>query len=238
MIMGLGSNQSGWIYQTRFFKNNYRVITFDNRGSGKSDKPEGPYSIRMMADDTLHLMDYLDITKAHVLGLSMGGMIAQELAINYPQRVMKLVLGCTFTCHDDALNGFTAEFVKALDLYIEGKVSPLASLLFNSRINRIMTGLLMKIQRKLMQPSDLRGFLAQGEACARHHTADRLPLITAKTLVIVGTGDRVIKPSSSEEIAKLIPNAKLVKIENGSHGFPGEMSNRFNREVLDFLTGS
>lgn len=237
MIMGLGSNQSSWMFQTRFFKRHYRVVTFDNRGVGKSDKPEGPYSIRMMVDDTVHLMNHLGIEKAHILGISMGGMIAQELAINYPQRVMKLVLGCTFACRYDALNGETPEWAKALDLGIQGKVGPMVSLLFNRRINGIIFVILMKIQA-MMRSSELEGILAQREACARHHAVDRLPLIIAPTLVIVGTGDRVIKPSSSEVMAKLIPNARLVKIENGSHCFPLEMSNRFNREVLDFLKGS
>jgi len=235
LIMGLASSQSSWMYQTRFFKKNYRVITFDNRGAGKSDKPEGPYSIRMMADDTVHLMNHLGIEKANILGLSMGGMIAQELAINYPKRVMKLVLGCTCACHDDALNGQSPEFDKALDLYTHGKVLPLASLLFNSKTNKVSSAFLMKIQAKLMKSSDLKGFLAQREAFVKHNAVDRLALITAPTFVLVGTEDKVIKPSSSEVMAKLIPNARLIRIEKGSHTFPAEMSNRFNKEVLYFL---
>lgn len=111
----------------------------------------------------------------------------------------------------------------------------MVSLLFNRRIVRTIFIPLMKIQAKLMRPSDLKGIIAQREACVRYHAVDRLPLITAPTLVIVGTGDRVVKPSSSEVMAKLIPNARLVNIENGSHVISAEMSNRFNREVLDFL---
>src|SRR5512137_1250660 len=84
MIIGLGSDQSNWRLQKGQFNKLFRVITFDNRGAGKSDKPPGPYSIKMMADDTIGLMDYLRIDKAHILGVSMGGMIAQEIAINYP----------------------------------------------------------------------------------------------------------------------------------------------------------
>ncbi|MFP3880362.1 MAG: alpha/beta fold hydrolase, partial [Dehalococcoidia bacterium] len=88
MIMGFSAGRIGWVPQLRFFKRYYRVVTFDNRGAGRSDKPPGPYSTGMMADDTAKLMDVLGIEKAHIMGLSMGGMIAQELAINYPQRVM------------------------------------------------------------------------------------------------------------------------------------------------------
>lgn len=97
MIGGLNSNKGAWRYQTRVFKKYYRVITFDNRGAGKSDKPLGPYTIKMMAEDTIGLMDHLNVEKAHVLGYSLGGMIAQELAISYPKRVDKLVLGRTCT---------------------------------------------------------------------------------------------------------------------------------------------
>src|SRR4030042_6341962 len=96
MIMGLGSPRGGWSSQAPFFKKYFQVVIFDNRGVGKSEKPEGPYSTRMMADDAIKLMDHLGIKKARVLGASMGGMIAQELAINYPERVSKLVLACTF----------------------------------------------------------------------------------------------------------------------------------------------
>ncbi|MCX6655675.1 MAG: alpha/beta fold hydrolase, partial [Candidatus Bathyarchaeota archaeon] len=76
MIIGLGSDQSNWRLQTGLFKKYYRTITFDNRGAGRSDKPTGPYTINMMADDTVGLMDHLGIEKAHILGVSMGGMIA------------------------------------------------------------------------------------------------------------------------------------------------------------------
>jgi pimeloyl-ACP methyl ester carboxylesterase len=236
LIMGFAAGKSLWMHQTGFFKKNYRVITFDNRGVGKSDKPEGPYSIRMMADDTVHLINHLGIDKAHILGASMGGMIAQELAINYPQKVMKLVLQSTFACQDNALNGETPEWTEAIGLLFQRKVNPMVSLMFNRRFNKVIFIPLMKIQAELMRSSERKGIFAQREAILRHHDVDRLPLITAPTLVIVGTEDRVIKTSSSEVMAKLIPNTKLVKVEGGSHTFGFEMSGRFNKEVLDFLT--
>jgi pimeloyl-ACP methyl ester carboxylesterase len=102
MIMGFSAGRLGWLPQIPFFRKHYRVVTFDNRGVGRSDKPLGPYSTRMMADDTVRLMDLLGIEKAHIMGLSMGGMIAQELAIEYPQRVMKLVLACTYANQHEA----------------------------------------------------------------------------------------------------------------------------------------
>ena len=95
LIIGFGSTQNLWYSQVCAFSKHYRVVTFDNRGVGKSDKPPGPYTTKMMAGDTIALMDRLGIEKAHIVAGSMGGMIAQEMAIDHPQRVNKIVLFCT-----------------------------------------------------------------------------------------------------------------------------------------------
>jgi len=234
MIMGFSGRRSGWIRQIPFFRKHYRVITLDNRGVGNSDKPPGPYSTRMMADDTLGLMDLLGIEKAHILGVSMGGMIAQELAINCPQRVMKLVLACTYARQDE-MSGDTLEHRKFLRLTPKQQVSAIVSQAFGKPFYRFIFGLLARVQINLVGSSSTVGIAGQSEACRTHNTLDRLSLITAPTLVIVGTADRVINPVSSELIAGRIPNAKLVRIEGGSHCFSFEMKNEFNREVLNFL---
>ena len=234
MIMGFSAGRVGWMPQIPFFRKHYRVTTFDNRGAGKSDKPPGPYSTRMMADDTAKLMDHLGIEKAHIMGLSMGGMIAQELAINYPQRVMKLVLAATYARQDET-SGDMLEQAKFLQLTPEKKASALISLAFNKPTYRFVFGLLAGIQTRLIGGSGRTGIAGQSEACRIHDTLERLSSITAPTLVIVGTGDRIIKPVSSKVIAGKIPNARLVRVEGGSHYFSFEMRKVFNREVLDFL---
>jgi pimeloyl-ACP methyl ester carboxylesterase len=234
LIMGFTASRIGWMPQLRFLKKYYRVITFDNRGVGKSDKPPGPYSTRMMADDTVKLMGLLGIEKAHILGVSMGGMIAQELAINYPQRVMKLVLASTYASQDET-SGDTLEQAKFLQLTPEKKVGAMVGLAFNKPLYRFIFGLLARVQIGFRGASGRVGIAGQSEACLTHNTLERLSSITAPTLVIVGTGDRIIKPVSSEVIAGKIPNAKLVKVEGGSHYFSFEMKNVFNREVLNFL---
>ncbi len=234
MIMGFGASRSGWFPQIRFFRKYYQVITFDNRGTGKSDKPPSPYSTRMMADDTVKLMDFLKIEKAHIIGLSMGGMIAQELAINHPHRVMKLVLACTYARQDET-SGDTVELAKFSQLTPQQKFTAIVGLAFNKPVYGFVFALLARIQTRFMRASDRVGIEGQSEACRLHNTLDRLPLITAPTLVIVGTGDRIIKPVSSEVIASKIPNAKLVRVEGGSHYFSLEMKKIFNREVLNFL---
>lgn len=243
MIMGFSGTLAGWIFQRRAFQKHFQVITFDNRGVGKTDKPDGPYSIRMMAEDTIGLMNHLKIEKAHILGVSMGGYIAQEIAINYPQRVKKLVLGCTYARQDEKC-GHSTEYHCGLGLpdgcsADELKKVPVSKVLrtefplaFNNRLYKVVTALLMNVFARRMATE---GVAAQFQAIAEHDTLERLHLIQAPTLVITGTQDRIIKPASSEVLAKMIPNAGLVEIAGGSHSVFIGKSNRFNKEVLDFL---
>jgi pimeloyl-ACP methyl ester carboxylesterase len=235
LIMGMGFGQKGWIFQTRFFRQYFQVITFDNRGSGNSDKPEGPYSTRMMAEDTIGLMDYLHIGKAHVLGISLGGMIAQEMAINYPQRINKLVLGSTFCKHDHETSGDTPEFEKAVTSGLQGEFDRMFNLLINKRLNKMLFIPVMKRAMKKSGTAGITGLAGQRQAGFKHNTADRLPLIKTPTLVIAGTEDRVIRPGSSRLISGLIPGSKLIMIDKGSHTLFMEMRSRFNQLVLDFL---
>ncbi|MDH4299445.1 MAG: alpha/beta hydrolase, partial [Dehalococcoidia bacterium] len=146
--------------QIPFFKKYYRVVTFDNRGAGRSDKPPGPYSTGMMADDTVKLMDLLGIEKAHIMGLSMGGMIAQELAINYPHRVMKLVLAATYARQDET-SGDTLEQAKFLQLTPERQASALVGLAFNKPLYRFVFGLLAGVQTRFTGASNRIGIAGQ-----------------------------------------------------------------------------
>ncbi len=251
LIMGFAGVQRAWIFQTRAFRKYYQVITFDSRGTGKSDKPSGPYTINMMAEDTVGLMDYLRVDKAHILGVSLGGMIAQEIAINYPQRVRRLILAST-TAGREEIGDYPLELLRAMGLkegFSEadmrsvdfrsvdfGKVmSSITSLSFNKRLYKMVFVPLSKIHVKSI---GLSGLIAQFEASRGHSTLDRLHMIEAPTLVIIGTKDRLMPLHSSEVIASRIPNAKLVKIEGGAHSLFMEMRGRFNKEVLDFLRGS
>jgi pimeloyl-ACP methyl ester carboxylesterase len=242
MIMGLSASQSLWEPQVKIFKNLYQVITFDNRGAGKSDKPAGPYSIKMLVDDTIGLMDHLGIIKANILGISMGGMIAQEMAISYPQRVNKLILGCTYACIDGLSSGPTPKLAQIARLPPSKVGMAFLNLAYNKPFYRLSILFRALVRSKFSNhagKTDSRdGFTGQVQACMKHNTLNRLPLIKAHTLVIVGSKDRVIKPSSSEVISKLIPGSKLVIVKNGSHCFSAEMKNEFNKEVLSFLKHS
>jgi len=245
MIQGFGGGHDAWFFQTRAFRKYYRVITFDNRGIGKTDRSPEPYTIRTMADDTVGLMDHLGVENAHVLGMSLGGMVAQEVAINYAERVGKLVLVCTSTgegeisdVHPEMLRamgvkeGSEAPDLRSVDF--NKSMSTIVSLAFNRRLYRMILVPLSRIQMKRI---GVEAHIQQMEAVVGHSTVDRLHLIKAPTLVITGTEDRIISPRSSDEIAGRIPDARLVKIEGGSHAFSMEMRGRFNKEVLDYLRG-
>lgn len=240
MIMGVGGGKNAWYAQTRFFRNFFRTVAFDNRGIGKSGKPEGQYSIRTMSEDTVSLMDHLGIHRAHIMGVSMGGMIAQEIAINHPGRVNKLVLGCTFAKAEESPEG-SRDLKVARQEYIASPesrsaqrkmMSTLLDLSFNSRSRRI---LFMSFAKIALMFSNSNGTVEQMKAVWGHDTVERLGKITAPTLVITGTADRVIDPKSSEILSNLIPGSRLVRIEGGGHTFFMEMHDEFNREVMNFL---
>jgi len=243
MIQGFSGGHDAWFFQTRAFKKKYKVIVFDNRGIGKTQRSPTPYTVKTMADDAVGLLNHLGIGKAHILGMSLGGIVAQEIAINYPAKVEKLVLVCT-TTGDDEISNIHPDMLKAMGLK-EGDTQPelrsldfrktttgIVSLAFNKRLYRLINVPLVKLYMKRV---DMEGLIQQMEAVVGHSTGDRINTIKAPTLVLTGTEDRVISPHSSDEIAGKIPDARLVKLEGGSHAFFLEMRKEFNREVLDFL---
>jgi 3-oxoadipate enol-lactonase len=234
IISGLGS-RGDWKYQTPVFKKHYQVVTFDNRGVGKSDKPEGPYTVKIMAEDVISLMDYLNINKAHVLGVSMGGMIAQEIALNHPERIRKLILGSTYACHDHESNGMTQDTVEAAKLPVRKGMSRLLDLAFDKSLFKIIFVPYWKFMCSFLGESEAIGLEGQKQACLEYNSLAGLSRINVPTLVIAEAKDRVIKPTSSDVIAKNIPKARLVKAQNGSHSCFMEMSTMFNVEVLNFL---
>ena len=243
LIQGFGGGHEGWFFQTRAFKRYFKVIVFDNRGIGRSDKSPEPYTIRTMADDVIGLLDHLGIEKAHILGMSLGGMVAQEVGINYGSRVNKLVLVCTHAgdrdtsdMHPDMLKSMGIEEgsdvpdIAGIDM--NKTFSTIVRLAFNKRLYRMI---LVPLAQYQIKRTGVGGHMEQMEAVVDHQTADRLHLVESRTLVITGSDDKIISPHSSEDIAAQIPDSRLVKIAGGSHAFSIEMRHRFNSEVLEFL---
>ena len=251
LIMGLAADSQAWMFQIPDFAKQYRVIAFDNRGVGRSSKPAGPYTIHEMADDTLGLLDALKIDKAHVVGVSMGGMIAQELVLRNPERVRALVLACTYPEPDadiERTRTFTVEqFGGSVDasggIHVDLKaLNPMMFLqqllpnVFNqSFIEKELPKLMQIFSGALQYGFSMEAILGQVGAVMTHKATDRLHAIKSPTLVITGDADRLVPPASSDILAREIPNAKLVKIAGGSHGFNFETPQLFNDAVLDFL---
>jgi len=250
-IMGFATDSTGWLLQTPAFAERHRTIVFDNRGVGRSSKPGGAYTIHEMADDAVALLDHLKIERTDVLGLSMGGMIAQELVLRHPERVRKLVLAATFPEPDAAteanrkvifgqLGGTIAEdgamkidFAAVNPLMFFQHLLPLV---FNpSFIQNELPKLMQMFSGALQYGFSLEAIMSQMQAVMGHKATDRLATIKVPTLVLTGDADRLIAPANSAVLAKSIPGAKLVEIPGGSHGFNIEMPERFNQAVLDFV---
>jgi 3-oxoadipate enol-lactonase len=239
LIMGLGSDLTSWILQIPEFSKKYQVIAFDNRGAGRTDAPDMPYSTVMMADDTAGLLDALGIERAHILGLSMGGMIAQELALKYPKRVKSLVLAATaaspyaWATHllgamlRLAQEGVTPEALTAL------RVSWLFTDNFFENPELVRTVIDTMVANPHPQP--MHAYARQFAAANEHDTRRRINQITAPTLVLVGREDILLPVEMSEELAAGIPNSELAVLEGGGHGFQVEIAGRFNQAVMDFL---
>ena len=239
LIMGLRRNLEWWYRQIPALSQHFQVIAFDNRGAGRSDKPVMEYSIRIFADDTAGLMEALAIPKAHILGSSMGGYIAQELALNYPAKVKSLVLGCTGCGGDRAvimsperMEKFTANkglkpeeiLRKDMDIYYSDDYVDQNSEIIEEFV---------EISMRYYQPAD--AFFRQFDACLRHDTGDRLHHLATPTLIMTGDDDPLVPPQNSHVLKDLIAGADLSVFAGGRHCFFIEQADRFNKEAVDFL---
>jgi len=224
MIMGLGGHTLdwGWVLPQELEKR-YRIIMFDNRGAGRSQQPTGPYSIAQMARDTAGLMDRLGLEKANVFGVSMGGMIAQQLAIDQPQRVMKLVLGCTSPGRQDRILAPQEiqqylEPRKDLDLYDALWWAAPAGM--PPEFIRDHPEIVVRKNRANMQhPSSLEAYEAQLAAFRNFSAEGRISAIRAETLVLAGSRDVLIPPENSRMIAEQISGAVRREIHGAGHLF-------------------
>ncbi len=245
LIMGFTSNTARWTPQIPALAERYRVIVFDNRGTGRTTQPDGPYTIPQMADDAAGLLDALGIGPAHIAGASMGGMIAQEFTLRHPQRVRTLTLMCTtpggpksfgyteMIEHSAALEDMkdlsqmlTPELIQAsIDVHFTPEFMKAPSAEFQAMI---MSG--------IMHPSTLAGVKGQMAAILKHDTCARLPRITAPTLVTAGSDDTFVDARNSPLLAERIPNAELHMFEGLRHGFAVERPDLVNPMLLEFLS--
>jgi 3-oxoadipate enol-lactonase len=240
LVMGMGGSCRGWLpLQVPEFAARHPTLIYDHRGVGESEDPGGPFSTADLADDLAALLDTLGLGRVHALGISMGGMACQELALRHPERVERLVLVGTYA-RPDAKRRMLLEQWRDLAL----ADSPLEVL--------IRERLLWTLQDETLEQHDLIEsmveffkrdgipltadvFARQCEACLGHDSADRLRQIRARTLVLCGRNDAFTPPRFHRELADEIPDAHLVTIAYGGHLVMAESARHFNRAVLDFL---
>ena len=233
LVMGLGYARWGWGPIVSPLAERYRVISYDNRGIGESDKPPGPYTARMMADDAVQVLDEAEADSAHVFGVSLGGMVAQELVLAAPGRVDRLVLGCTHPGYGD---GYPLPAVTA-QLFAEAPSLPpevaLRRFVENSMVAR---GAVAEevYQGRLANPYDPDGWAAQAAAGTTFAGVDQ-SLIDKPTLVLTGTDDNVVDARNSELLAARIPGARLERIDGTGHLFFWERPDEVVSIVTEFL---
>ena len=256
LLMGLGTDAHGWEFQVPVLAARHRVILVDNRGIGRSGKPPGPYTTALLAADALAVLDAVNVARAHVVGLSMGGMIAQEIALAAPARVGALVLAATYarpghevgrTINEGAL-GIAG--MPSPDAILGGQPIDLSKvdvgqifrflmpLIFSPRfLSEQQQYLAEFFMRSMAYGFTVEGLVGQIAATMAHDAAARLPSLALPTMVMTGTADRLVPPHHSDELASLIPGARLVRLEGegATHGLNWEKAEEFNRALLDFL---
>jgi 3-oxoadipate enol-lactonase len=237
LIMGLGYPSVMW-YRTRpLLARRYRTIALDNRGVGQSDVPQGPYPIALMASDAAAVLDAAECESAHVIGVSMGGMIAQEFALQYPNRVRSLVLGCTASGGPNAVR---AEPEVTQLLMSRGELSPdeaaeaSVPFIYDSATSREL------IDEDIAMRKDWfprpQAYLAQLQGILSWESYSRLSQISAPTLVIHGESDRLVPAGNGKLIAERIPGARIVLLPSASHLFTTDQPEAAHQAILEFLT--
>ena len=241
LIMGLGSPAANWDQPfVEEITKTHQVITYDNRGTGQSDKPDEDYSIALFASDAVGLLDALDIPKAHIFGISMGGMIAQELAIHYPQRVASLALGCTTPGGKNAVPAppESMEALKGRAGQTPEEAGRAAWKLSFSEdyIRDHRNELEAHLQQSLTHVTPRFAYERHIQATMTLRVFKQLKDITAPTLVATGRDDVLIPAANSEILAREIPHAELRIFDNAGHGFVTAARDPFLAVLKEFLS--
>jgi pimeloyl-ACP methyl ester carboxylesterase len=247
LVMGLGGSLRGWGNQVPMLSQYFQVITFDNRGVGSSSAPEdiSTYSMSQFAADAVALLDHLGIERAHVFGVSMGGMIAQHIALDYPERVRGLVLGCTIPHYEPNPEPGDERAAEpwVLELMLAGiSKSPEDSIRDSVKFNfapdfaATHPAVIEEyIAEGVRERTPLHGFMGQWNAIVNHSTLERLHMLAAPTLIQHGDADKLVPIFNGRLLAQHIPNARFQLIPGAGHVYFLEQPELVNESVREFL---
>ena len=239
LLMGFGADGNTWEKHLSIYEKHFRCIVIDNRGVGSSDQPPGPYTTAMMAADTISVMDDAGVAQARVAGISMGGAIAQELTLNYPERVSCLVLISTWprfnnyatTVYENLKKlrktSTAADFMELLQLWI------FAAPYYETNLADLQEGQAGAASNESPQTAD--GFDGQLDACIHHNAVDRLSQIKIPTLITIGLQDIFTPPPFSDILHEGIEGSQLITFPDGGHVHHWEDLERFNQVTTNFL---
>jgi 3-oxoadipate enol-lactonase len=235
LIMGLSYPSYMWHRSRPILAKRFHTIALDNRGVGQSDAPPGVYSMSLMASDAAVVLDAAGIESAHVFGVSMGGMIAQEFALQYPNRVRSLILGCTAAGGPHAVQA-EPEALQALlrrDVTPEQAKETIIPFLYDAANPRERIDEDMAIRMK-WYPTP-QGYMGQLQGIFGWEAYSRIAQITAPTLVIHGETDRLVPAANARLIAERISGAQLVLLPHASHIFETDQPAAAHYAILEFL---
>lgn len=240
LISGLNADHLFWLPVAEELKNFFKVITFDNRGIGQSKIFEPECTTELMAADVIDLLDDLQIETAHIVGHSLGGCIAQQIAIRYPQRVKKLVLCSTIAKANYLASLSTKTIMKLMqtDIPRELLIKIVFTRLFGNTFLSDDTKLQVLISQALLQPAEesKRSYFYQANALLNHNVIDQLKKITCPTFVLSGEEDLLTLSHQVRAVAAAIDGAKFLNVANAGHMLPLEDSRLFCQAVRQFLT--
>jgi 3-oxoadipate enol-lactonase len=239
LIMGLGYPSDAW-YRTRpVLAGKYKTIALDNRGVGRSEMPPGPYPIALMASDAAAVLDAAGVERTHIFGISMGGMIAQEFALQYPKRVRSLVLGCTAAGGPHAVRAepIVTEMLMARgDMTQEEAAQAALPYIYDPGTSRHLIDEDLAMRRPWFPHQE--AYKAQLQGILAWESYSRLSQIASPTLVIHGESDRLVPAGNGKLIAQSIAGAKLLMLPNASHIFTTDQPEAAQRAILEFLAAN
>jgi pimeloyl-ACP methyl ester carboxylesterase len=239
LVPGFGAGIWIWYRQVAALAERFRTIAFDPRGVSRSGAPGAPFTMRDLADDLAALLEELKIEKAHVLGASFGGFVAQEFALAHPERTRALILSCTSyggAGHRPPGPETLAAIASTKGLNTEERVRENLLLAFSARfaaeepeeVERVT-----RLRAENVVPEEI--YLRQLQAAVAFDTSARVGEIASPVLVITGDADAIVPHANSLNLAAAIPGATLRIIEGGSHAFFIERAETFNRAVIEFI---